>query len=82
MSDDGNSQLDALRDAAASAILNAYDAYGWIVPALLLSVLFLGMLGLFVWWFEDLPFEFLDGCGGILRWTRSAWRGKGRGVMD
>jgi len=44
-------------NAAVSAILNAFDAYGWIVPATLLAVLFLGVFLLLCWWMEDLPFE-------------------------
>jgi len=80
VSSDGNSQLEGLWDAAASAVLNVYDAYGWVVPALLLSLLLLGVLVLLAWALEDLPVdaEALQGFGGIFRWTRKRWR-EGRG---
>jgi hypothetical protein len=76
MSTDGNSQLERLWDAAASIIFNAIDAYGWIIPAVLLSILLLGLIALVAWWLEDLPLdpEILQGFGGIFRWTRKWWR--------
>lgn len=71
--DDG-SQLAALWDAAASTIFNVYDAYGWIVPALVLSLLFLALIALFGYLLDDIPVEFLDGFVGVFRWTRKRWR--------
>jgi hypothetical protein len=57
-----------------------YDAYGWVLPALLLSLLLLGFLALLAWALEDLPVdvEVLQGFDGIFRGTRKWWR-EGRG---
>lgn len=76
MSSDGGSQLEQLCDTAASAAFSVYDAYGWMVPALLLSVLFLGLLALLCWALEDLPLEpeILRGFPGIFRWSRRVWQ--------
>jgi hypothetical protein len=41
MGTDGNSQLVAMWDAAVAAITNTFDAYGWIVPAILVALLYL-----------------------------------------
>jgi hypothetical protein len=72
----GNSQLEGLWDAAATVVFNVYDAYGWVIPAVLLSLLLLGVLVLLAWALEDLPVdaEILQGFGGIFRWTRKRWR--------
>jgi len=80
VSTDGNSGLEALWDTAASAVLNVYVAYGWVIPALLLSLLLLGVLALLAWALDDLPVdaEALQGFGGIFRWTRKKWQ-EGRG---
>jgi hypothetical protein len=73
---DSDSGFEAMWNAAVSAILNAFDAYGWIVPATLLAVLFLGVFLLLCWWMEDLPFELpvFEGVGGIFKWMRSTWQ--------
>jgi len=80
VSTEGNSFLEGLWDAAASTLFNVYDAYGWVIPALLLSLLLLVVLALLAWALEDLPVdvEVLQGFGGIFRWTRKWWR-EGRG---
>jgi hypothetical protein len=72
MSTDGSSQLEAMWDSLAAMVLNVYDAYGWIVPALLLSVLFLGLIALFAWLTEELPLdlEIFRCLGGIFKWMR------------
>ena len=77
---DGNSQLERLWDAAAAGLCNIYDAYGWGVPAVLLSMVFLGLRALLAWALEDLPvdLEVFQGFGGIFRWMRSRWREKSR----
>jgi len=76
VSTEGNSFLEGLWDAAASALFNVYDAHGWVIPAVLLSLLLLGVLALLAWALEDLPVdaEALQGFGGIFRWTRKWWR--------
>jgi amino acid transporter len=58
------------------ALDNLIDGYGWILPALMLSALLLVLIGLFAYWFEDLPLEAFEGFGGIYRWTRQAWQGQ------
>jgi hypothetical protein len=89
MSTDWSSQLDGLWDAMATAVLNVYDAYGWVIPALLLSivvlVLLVGVLGLLASiGVDDLPVDadVFGGVGGmfrgIFRWTHENWRA-GRG---
>ena len=80
VSTEGNSFLESLSDASASALFNVYDAYGWVIPAVLLSLLLLGALALLAWALEDLPLdaELFQGFGGIFRWSRRWWR-EGRG---
>jgi hypothetical protein len=55
----------------------AYDGHGWILPALLLTILLLGILVLIACAMEDLPInvEMFDGVAGIFRWTRRWWKG-------
>jgi hypothetical protein len=83
VSSDGGPQLERLWDTAASTVFNVYDAYGWIVPALLLSLLFLGLLVLLLSLLAPLAEgleiepEFLQGFGGIFRWTRESWQSQG-----
>jgi hypothetical protein len=80
VSADGDSHLDGLWDAAASVVFNAYNAYGWVLPAALLSLLFLGALVLFCWLLDDLPFDLqvIKGPRWIFRWTRAGWRKRKR----
>lgn len=81
---DGNSQLEGLSDVVATTVFNAYEGYGWIVPASLLVALFLGVLYLFCIWLDnvgaglDLDFPVIESVRGIIRWTREKWR-EGRG---
>jgi len=91
MSTDWSSQLERLWDAMATAVLNVYDAYGWVIPAVLLSLLLLvllvGVIGLLAWALaavgvDDLPvdadvFSGLAGMfRGVFRWTRESWQGQ------
>jgi hypothetical protein len=82
MGADGNSQLVAMWDAAASAITSTFDAYGWIVPAILVALLYLCLIALFCWLVEDLPFELpvFEGVGGIFKWMRKSWQGDNCGL--
>ncbi len=81
MSVDDKSLCEGLWDTFSSAVFNAYDGYGWILPALLLTILLLGVLVLIACAMEDLPFdvEMFDGIEGIFRWTRRWWKGNRRG---
>ena len=91
MSTDWSSQVEGLWDAMATAVLNVYDAYGWVIPAVLLSLLLLvllvGVIGLLAWALaavgvDDLPvdadvFSGLAGMfRGVFRWTRESWQGQ------
>jgi hypothetical protein len=73
---DSDSGFEALWNATVSATLNAFNAYGRIVPATLLTALFLVAIGLCCWWMEDLPFGLpvAEGVGGIFKWMRSTWQ--------
>jgi hypothetical protein len=78
---DSDSGFGALGNAAVSAVMNAFDTYGWIVPATLLTVLFLGVIVLLCWLIEDLPFELpaFESVGGIFKWMRSTWQAERSG---
>jgi hypothetical protein len=78
VSADGGSQLDGLWDSLSTAVMNAIDAYGWILPAAVLTILFLGFMVLIAWCTEELPFEpeVFNAIGDIPRWTRKWWRGE------
>jgi hypothetical protein len=77
MGADGNSQLVAMWDAAVAAITNTFDAYGWIVPAVLISVLLIALLGLVGYLTEDLPFDadVFNVFPAIFKWMRESWQG-------
>ncbi len=77
MSADEKSLFDGVWDTFSSAVFNAWDGYGWILPALLLTLLLLGVLVLIAWAMEDFPIDvdIFDGIGGIFRWTRRRWKG-------
>jgi hypothetical protein len=81
VSGDGNSQVDGLKDAVASTVFNAVDAYGWVVPATLLTVLFIAALTLLCWVMDDLPLDLpvISGPRSIFREMRALWRDKGAG---
>ena len=81
MSADEKSLLEGLWDTFSSAVFNAYEGYGWILPALLLTILLLGVLALIACAMEDLPLdiEIFDGIGGIFKWTRRWWKGNRSG---
>jgi hypothetical protein len=70
------SRIETLWNAAASAVTNVFDLYGWIVPATLLAILFLGVIVLLCWAMDDLPFELpvFESVRGIFKWMRSAWQ--------
>ena len=74
MGSDGSSQLVAMWDASVAAITNTLDAYGWIVPAILTTLLYLGLIALFCWLVEDLPVELpvFEGVGAIFKWMRGS----------
>ena len=76
MSADG-SHLESLWDSISSTVLNAWDGFGWIIPAVVLTILLLGAILLVAWWLEDIPFEpeVFNGIDGIFKWTRKSWRG-------
>lgn len=57
MSADGGSPLDGLWDSISSAVVSFVDAFGWILPALVLTILFLGLIALVAFWLDDLPFD-------------------------
>jgi len=78
MSADWSSRLEGLWDAMATAVLNVYDAYGWVIPAVLLSLLLLVLLIGVLWLVAsavgelslDADVNVFGGFGGIFRWTR------------
>jgi len=84
MGSDGSSQLVAMWDASVAAITNTLDAYGWIVPAILTTLLYLGLIALFCWLVEDLPVELpvFEGVGGIFKWMRASLRGNNCELMS
>jgi hypothetical protein len=63
----------------SSAAFNAYDGYGWILPALVLTILLIGVLVLIASAIEGLAIdvEIFQGIGGIFKWTRRWWSGDG-----
>jgi hypothetical protein len=75
VSTDGNSYFENLWNTATCTFCNVIDAYGWIVPALFLTVLLIGVIALFAWIAEDIPFdlEIFQSVGGIFKWARSQW---------
>jgi hypothetical protein len=82
MGADGNSQLVPIWDAAVAAITNTFDAYGWIVPAVLLSVLFIALLGLVGYIMEDIPVDadVFNVFPAIFKWMRESWQGNNGGL--
>ena len=76
MSTDQKPLFEGLWDTLSSMVFNVYDGYGWILPALLLTILLLGVLALVAYAIEDLPIdaEVFDGIGAIFRWTRRWWK--------
>ena len=76
VSTDGNTQLDRLMDTVASSISYTYDAYGWILPALLLTVLLFAVMALFCWMLEDVPLELevFTAPHSIFTWVRNRWQ--------
>jgi hypothetical protein len=75
---DSGTPLNGLWDSLSTAVVNAMDPLGWILPALILTLLFLGAVALVAWWLEDLPveLEIFQAIGGIFKWTRKWWRGE------
>jgi hypothetical protein len=76
---ESSSQLDGLVDFVTPAIFNAYDAYGWLIPAVLLTVVFFGLFFLACYLFEEIPMDFpiFRGPRFIFSWSREHW-GKSR----
>jgi hypothetical protein len=82
MPTDGGSQFESLWDGCAAALFNVYDGYGWIVPALLLTLLFFLALALLCWWAEDVFVEpMFQGPSAIFRWCRHRWKPQRSGVI-
>ena len=77
VSADGNSQFESLWNTVVAGFYYAFDAYGWVLPAVVLSVMLLCLIALLAWWLEDIPFDMdlFRAIGGIFRWTRERWRG-------
>ncbi len=73
---DANSQLAGLWDTCATALLNTWDAYGWILPAILLTLLFFGAIVLVCWALADLDFDagLIEAPIGIFRWCRKTFQ--------
>jgi uncharacterized membrane protein YqgA involved in biofilm formation len=78
VSGESRSLLGGLLDSAASVVLTAFETYGWIVPASLLTILFFAGLVVLCWMLDDLPLEFevLTAPRSIFDWTRKRWVGK------
>jgi hypothetical protein len=72
VSTDGNSYLEGLWNSTACALCNAIDAYGWIIPALLLTALLLGALFLIGLLLEDCPIDpdLPGGICGVFKWAQ------------
>jgi hypothetical protein len=75
VSTDGNSFLESFAAATATWVSTVIDNYGWILPALFLTALLLGVIVLVAWIAEDIPFdvEIFQGIGGIFKWARTQW---------
>ena len=73
---EGPSQLDSLLDSVGVWFFNIYDAYGWYVPALFLTVLFFAALALLCYAMEDFPIEpcIFRAPKAIFTWTKKQWR--------
>jgi hypothetical protein len=73
---DANSQLDGLWDTCAAAILNTWDAYSWVLPALLLTLLFFGVIALICFALQDLDFDtsLIEAPVAIFRWSRKTFQ--------
>jgi hypothetical protein len=76
---DANSQFDGLWDTCAAAILNAWDAYSWVLPALLLTLLFFGVFALICFALEDLDLDasLIEAPVAIFRWSRKTFQSQG-----
>ena len=57
MSADGNSYFESLWNATACMLCNVIDAYGWILPALILTALVLGVIALIGCLVDDIPVD-------------------------
>jgi hypothetical protein len=79
---EGNGQFESLWDASGTWLFNVVDAYGWVLPATLLTLLFLGAVVLLCWWLEDLPFDLpvLEGPFQIFQTQRKGWRERRKGI--
>ena len=73
---EGSSELDSFLDSLGTWFFNTFDACGWYVPALLLTILFFAAFALFCYRTEDIPLE-LDifrAPGAIFTWTKKQWQ--------
>jgi hypothetical protein len=83
---DANSQLEGIWDACATGILNAWDACGWLIPALLLTLLLFAVFALICFACEGIEFDegLIEGPVAIFRWSRKTFkseRGTGGSAM-
>jgi hypothetical protein len=75
VSADGKSILEGICDTLCSGVFGFYDAYGWIVPAVLLTALLFALMIFLCWALEDIPteLEIFRARGAIFKWARSRW---------
>lgn len=78
MSGESRSLIGGLLDSATSVVFSAYEAYGWIVPATVVTVLFFAVFVFLCWLLEDIPLEFdvFTAPRSIFNWTHKRWVGK------
>jgi hypothetical protein len=76
---DASSQLDTFWDTCAAAVLNAWDACAWIIPALLLTLLLFGLFALICFALDGLDFDapLIEGPVAIFRWCRRTFQSDG-----
>lgn len=81
---ESRSLLSGLLDSAAATTLNAVDCFGWIVPATLLTLLFIAILVFVCWRLEDLPLEadVFTVPRTIFTWARKRWQKKPTGLPE
>jgi hypothetical protein len=80
LSYDDSSQLEGLWNTTANAVIDTYNAWGWVMPAILLTALFvvvclllIGLVSsLHLECFADLSPE-VEPISAIFSWTRKEW---------
>ncbi|HWE85826.1 MAG TPA: hypothetical protein VG267_12850 [Terracidiphilus sp.] len=78
MPTDSNSQLESLWDTCAGTLINTWDVYGWLIPALLLTILFFAVIAFVCWALEDVDFDLpiFEGPRCIFRWCKRRWQSR------